>query len=132
MKQLGLDIKLLGGESICSAEMGRLGGSNVDGNVYCARIGGMAKTPEANTFAGKYQRTPEVFAATYYDATMLMAQAMKEAQATSGPKLQAALQKIKYKGLAGSYAFDRQRDLLESPVTVFHFEAGNPVPIGTF
>jgi branched-chain amino acid transport system substrate-binding protein len=137
MRQLGMDAKLLGGESICSAEMGRLGGSNVDGNVYCARSGGMLnKNPDATNFAADYQqqykRSPEVFAASYYDAMMLMAQAMKNAEATSGPKVQAALVKIKYKGVAGSYEFDRQHNLIESPVTIFHFEAGLPVPIGTY
>jgi branched-chain amino acid transport system substrate-binding protein len=137
MRQLGMDIKLLGGESICSAEMGRLGGSNVDGNVYCARSGGMlTKNADAKTFAADYQklykRSPEVFAASYYDAMMLMATAMKGADVTSGPKLRAELEKIKYKGVAGSYAFDKQHDLLESPVTIFHFEAGIPVPIGSY
>jgi branched-chain amino acid transport system substrate-binding protein len=137
MRQLGMDLKLLGGESICSAEMGRLGGSNVDGNVYCARSGGMlTKNPDAKTFAADYQkqykRSPEVFAAAYYDAMMLMATAMKGADVTSGPKLRTELEKINYKGIAGSYAFDKQHDLLESPVTIFHFQGGVPVPIGSY
>jgi branched-chain amino acid transport system substrate-binding protein len=137
MRQLGMDIKLLGGESICSAEMGRLGGSNVDGNVYCARSGGMlTKNADAKTFAADYQkqykRSPEVFAASYYDAMMLMATAMKGADVTSGPKLRTELENIKYKGVAGSYAFDKQHDLLESPVTIFHFQGGVPVPIGSY
>jgi branched-chain amino acid transport system substrate-binding protein len=137
MRQLGMDIKLLGGESICSAEMGRLGGSNVDGNVYCARSGGMlTKNADAKTFAADYQkqykRSPEVFAASYYDAMMLMATAMKGADVTSGPKLRTELENIKYKGVAGSYAFDKQHDLLESPVTIFHFQNSIPVPIGSY
>ena len=137
MRQLGMNALLLGGESICSAEMARLGGSNVDGSVYCARSGGMVnKNADASSFVldyqKRYKRMPEVFAASYYDAMMLMAQGMEDAGAVSGPKLQSALAKIKYKGVAGTYEFDKQHDLKESPVTIFHFQSGMPVPISTY
>jgi branched-chain amino acid transport system substrate-binding protein len=136
MHQLDMDIYLLGGESICSAEMGRLGGSNVDAKVLCARSGSVVKTAEAKNFAvdfeKRYKRAPEVFAASYYDAMMLMAGGMKAADAVSGPKLQAALQKMKYQGIASVYEFDERRDLKDSPVTIFNFQHGLPVPIGSF
>ncbi|RXZ36996.1 branched-chain amino acid ABC transporter substrate-binding protein [Oxalobacteraceae bacterium CAVE-383] len=137
MKQLGMDMYLLGGESICSPEMGRLGGANVDEKVYCARAGGeLNKSPEAKNFAVDYQkrfqRTPEVFAASYYDAMMLMGQAMKAADAVSGPKLQAELVKIKYQGVMGSYEFDPQHNLKDTPVTIFNFQKGLPTPISTY
>jgi ABC-type branched-subunit amino acid transport system substrate-binding protein len=137
MRQLGMDTLLLGGESLCSAEMGRLGGPSVDGKVYCARSGGMLNEhPDVKSFVAdyqkRYQRMPEVFAASYYDAMMLLAQAMKAADATEGKKLQAELTKIKYKGIAGNYEFDHQHNLKESPVTIFHFQSGLPVPISSY
>lgn len=137
MKQLGMDMYLLGGESICSPEMGRLGGENVDAKVFCARAGGeLNKSDEAKTFAADYQkrfkRSPEVFAASYYDAMMLMGQAMKTAGAVRGPKLQAELSKIKYHGVMGSYEFDPQHNLKDTPVTVFNFQKGLPTPISTY
>jgi ABC-type branched-subunit amino acid transport system substrate-binding protein len=63
---------------------------------------------------------------------MLLAQAMKAADATEGKKLQAELTKIKYKGIAGNYEFDHQHNLKESPVTIFHFQSGLPVPISSY
>jgi branched-chain amino acid transport system substrate-binding protein len=137
MRQLGMDVLLLGGESICSAEMGRLGGPSVDQKVYCVRSGGMLnKNADAKNFVAdyrkQYQRMPEVFAASYYDAMMLLAQAMQAAGATEGRKVQAELEKIKYKGVAGNYEFDRQHNMKESPVTIFQFQAGLPVPISSY
>jgi branched-chain amino acid transport system substrate-binding protein len=137
MKQLGMDIYLLGGESICSAEMGRLGGPNVDAKVYCARAGGeLNKNADAKTFATDYQkrykRTPEVFAASYYDAMMLMSKAMQAADAVSGPKLQAELAKIKYRGVMGTYEFDAQHNLKDTPVTIFNFQKSLPTPVSTY
>lgn len=137
MKQLGMDMYLLGGESICSPEMGRLGGANVDAKVFCARAGGeLNRSDEAKTFAADYQkrfkRPPEVFAASYYDAMMLMGHAMKTAGAVRGPKLQEELSKIKYRGVMGSYEFDQQHNLKDTPVTVFNFQKGLPTPISTY
>jgi branched-chain amino acid transport system substrate-binding protein len=137
MHQLGMDIYLLGGESICSPEMGRLGGANVDEKVFCARAGGeLNKSADAKTFAADYQkrykRTPEVFAASYYDAMMLMGAAMQAADAISGPKLQAELTKVKYQGVMGTYEFDVQHNLKDTPVTIFNFQKSLPTPISTY
>ncbi len=136
MHQLGMDMLMLGGESICSPEMGRLGGDGVNDKVYCARSGGLLdKTDGGKVFAADYQtqykRMPEVFAASYYDAMMLLAHAMKEADATHGKKLHAALVKTSYRGVASTYEFDQEHNLKESPVTIFKFQAGLPVPIGS-
>ncbi|MDB5775409.1 MAG: branched-chain amino acid transporter substrate-binding protein [Herbaspirillum sp.] len=137
MRQLGMDALLLGGESICSPEMGRLGGPAVDDKVYCARSGGMLnRSDDAKNFAADYQkqfqRSPEVFAAAYYDAMMLLAHAMQAAGVSKGEKLRAEMKKINYNGVAGSYAFDAKHDLKESPVTIFQFKAGLPAPIGSY
>ena len=37
-----------------------------------------------------------------------------------------------YKGAAGTYEFDAQRDLKSSPVTVFNFKAGPPNAVTSY
>src|SRR6218665_759709 len=41
MKQLGLPAKLLGGDTLCSVEVGKLGGDAVNDTVICAQGGSM-------------------------------------------------------------------------------------------
>ena len=73
MKQLGINAKLLGGDTICSAEMGRLGGDAVNENVLCAQ-GGAILDKQANgpAFKDKYKKRfnsePDVYASSFYDA----------------------------------------------------------------
>jgi branched-chain amino acid transport system substrate-binding protein len=137
MKQIGLNALLLGGDSICTPEMGRLGGDAVGANVFCTQGGAMLdKLAEGKTFAAEYKkrfdRPPEVYAVSFYDGMMLVAQAMKDANSVD-PKVYApVLSKIKYKGVAGTYEFDERHDLKASPVTVFQFKGGEPVPIASF
>ncbi|RJG06102.1 branched-chain amino acid ABC transporter substrate-binding protein [Noviherbaspirillum cavernae] len=137
MKQIGLQALMLGGDGICSAEMARLGGDSVGSNVYCTQGGAMLdKLAEGKTFAADYRkqfnRPPEVYAVSFYDGMMLVAQAMKAANSIDPAKYGPALAKIQYKGVAGSYEFDDKHDLKQSPVTVFQFKGGEPVPIASY
>jgi ABC-type branched-subunit amino acid transport system substrate-binding protein len=137
MKQIGLNTLLLGGDGICSSEMGRLGGDAVGQQVYCTQGGTMLEKAEAGkTFAAeykqKYKRPPEVYAASFYDGMMLIAEAMKAANSVEPKQYAPALAKIKYKGVAATYDFDDKHDLKQSPVTVFQFKGGEPVAITSY
>ncbi len=137
MKQIGLNVKMLGGDGICSPEMGRLGGDAVGEHIYCTQGGAMLeKLAGGKVFAEDYKkqfkRPAEVYAASFYDGMMLIAQAMKAANSVE-PKLYGpALAKIKYKGVAGAYEFDDKHDLKQSPVTVFQFKGGEPVALTSY
>jgi branched-chain amino acid transport system substrate-binding protein len=137
MKQIGLNVKMLGGDGICSPEMGRLGGDAVGEHIYCTQGGAMLeKLAGGKAFAEDYKkqfkRPAEVYAASFYDGMMLIAQAMKAANSVE-PKLYGpALAKIKYKGVAGAYEFDDKHDLKQSPVTVFQFKGGEPVALTSY
>jgi branched-chain amino acid transport system substrate-binding protein len=47
MKQLGLNVPLLGGDTLCSPEMAKLGGDAVGENVRCAQAGAISTSSPA-------------------------------------------------------------------------------------
>lgn len=133
MRQLGLRAKLLGGDSICTAEMGKVAGEAAS-IVYCAQ-GGVApdKTAEGREYAKKYHDTfhtdLQVYGVNYYDGVKLLADAMvKAGTATDRPKLIAQLAKTNYKGIAGTYSFGDDGELKGAPTTVYVIRDGVPVP----
>ncbi|WP_431822614.1 branched-chain amino acid ABC transporter substrate-binding protein [Burkholderia sp. F1] len=135
MKQRGLRAKLLGGDGICSADMGKVAGDAAS-IVYCAQ-GGVAleKTPAGREFLKKYHDTyhadPQVYGVNYYDGVKLLADAMVKAGTTTDKaKLIAQLAKSDYKGVAGTYSFDANGDLKGAPTTVYVIRNGLPVPHG--
>ncbi|AKJ29501.1 branched-chain amino acid ABC transporter substrate-binding protein [Caldimonas brevitalea] len=135
MKSLGVTAKLLGGDGICSSETAKLAGGDLVGdNVWCTQGGAMLnRVNNGQAFVDKYKaahkRDPLTYAVSFYDAMHLIADAMQRANSTAPDKVAAALASGNYSGVAGSYAFDAKRDLKSSPVTVFTFKGGQPVPV---
>ncbi|USX15608.1 branched-chain amino acid ABC transporter substrate-binding protein [Oxalobacteraceae bacterium OTU3CAMAD1] len=137
MKQLGITAKLLGGDTICTGEMGKLGGDAVADNVLCSQGGAILdKASSGPAFKAKYKarykQDADVYAASYYDATMLYAQAMQKANSIDPQKVAAVIGSGSYKGIAGTYAFDERGDMKQSPVTIFTFKGGQPVPLTSY
>ena len=139
MKQLGITAKLLGGDGLCSSETAKLaGGDAVGENVGCTQGGAMIqRASEGQAFvqayrAANHQRDPLTYAVNFYDAVHLIAQAMQKAGSTDPAKVAEAMQKGSYKGAAGTYEFDAQRDLKSSPVTVFTFKGGQPSAVSSY
>ena len=134
MKQLELHAKLLGGDTLCSAEMGKLGGDAVDGTVLCVQGGALldqqAKGP---AFKARYQRrfqhAPDVYAASYYDQMMFIAASMKASNSVDPAVVGARLHHDSYAGVVGTYAYDAKGNMLKSAVTVYGFQHGQPVPV---
>ncbi len=137
MKQLGLNVMLLGGDGICAPEMGRLAGDAISDQVVCTQGGAMLdKLASGKSFADSYQkqynRPAETYAASFYDGMMLVAAAMKAANSIEPSKYLPVLEKIQYKGVAGSYAFDANHDLQQSAVTIYRFKGGVPEAVSSY
>jgi branched-chain amino acid transport system substrate-binding protein len=137
MKQLGIHAMLMGGDTICTAEMGKLGGDAVGDNVLCSQGGGILDQAASGTafkakFKARYKQDADVYAAAYYDAAMLYAQAMQKANSLDPQKVAATISAGSYKGVAGTYAFDARGDMTQSPVTIFTFKAGQPVALTSY
>ena len=132
----GIRAPLLGGDGICTTETSRLsGGSLADGRVFCSQAGGVLDQADAGrAFAAKYraayQRDPLTYAVSFYDAAMLLADAMQKTGSTDPGKLAEQLAAGRYVGVAGEYAFNAAHDLKQSPVSVYGFKGGQPQVLG--
>lgn len=137
MKQLGISAKLLGGDTLCSAEMGKLGGDAVGDNVLCAQGGAILdKVANGPAFKEKYKKRfnqdPDVYAASFYDQVQFIAAAMQKAGSTDVSKVGAELYKLTHKGVAGTYSYDDKGNMKQSPVTVYTFKGGLPAPLASY
>jgi branched-chain amino acid transport system substrate-binding protein len=131
MKQLGIDAKFMGGDGICSSELIKLAGDGMgDGQVICAEAGGVSPDKAAALDAWKAsfkKRTGadvQIYAPYVYDATMVMATAMQNANSTDPKKYLPALSKVSYDGVTGKIAFDSKGDILNGALTFYTYKGG--------
>ncbi len=133
MKELGLEVYLMGGDAICNAETGKLGGEVVNDKLYCVQGGTVLgnKTTE-KTFLSDFQKiygkAPLTYAPYFYDGMLMIAEAMKKANSTDPAKFGPVLATLKYSGVVGDYEFDVGHNLKNAPVTIYRFKGGEPVP----
>ncbi|AKU24054.1 branched-chain amino acid ABC transporter substrate-binding protein [Massilia sp. NR 4-1] len=137
MKQLGINAKLLGGDTICTPEMGKLGGPAVGDNVLCVQGGALLEKAAAGPafkakFKKRFNADPDVYAAAYYDAVQMYAASMQKTNSVDPAKVGADISANSYKGVTGTYAFDGKGDMKQSPVTIYTFKNGQPAPIASF
>ena len=136
MKGLGLQAKLLGGDGICSTETARLSGGAAGDNVLCTQGGALLDKADAGraflkAYRDAYKRDPLTYAVAFYDAAMMIADAMQKTGSTEPGPVAEAIAKGAYQGVAGEYSFDAKHDLKSSAVTVFTFKDGQPAPLMT-
>jgi ABC-type branched-subunit amino acid transport system substrate-binding protein len=138
MKQLGLgSVRLLGGDTLCSPEMAKLGGDAVGANVMCAQAGAMLDKQAGGPafkarFRQRFQRDPDVYAPAFYDQTMFIAQAMKANNTLDPAAVGKALHTMDYQGVAGTYGYDPSGNLKKTAVTVYTFKGGQLAPLASY
>ncbi|MFZ4286595.1 branched-chain amino acid ABC transporter substrate-binding protein [Variovorax sp. HJSM1_2] len=137
MKQLGLTAKLLGGDTLCSPEVGKLGGDAVNDTVYCAQGGSMLeKAVGGPAFKAKYKKRfntdTDAYGASFYDQTMLIGEAMQKANSIDPNKVGAEIYKASYKGVAGTYTYDDKGNMTQAPITVFTFKNTVPTALASY
>jgi ABC-type branched-subunit amino acid transport system substrate-binding protein len=138
MKQLGMaNVRLLGGDTLCSPEMAKLGGDAVGDNVLCAQAGAMLdRQPGGPAFKARYkqrfQRDPDVYAPAFYDQTMVIAQAMKQANTVDPAAVSKLLHTMSFPGVAGAYGYDANGNLKKTAVTVYTFKGGALSPLASY
>ena len=137
MKQLGMNVRLLGGDTLCSPEMARLGGDAVGANVMCAQAGAILERQEGGPafqarYKQRFKRDADVYAPSFYDQTMFIAQAMKSANSVEPAKVNAALRTMSYQGVVGNYAYDAAGNLKKTSVTVYTFKNGALAPLASY
>ena len=130
-KQLGLQVKYMGGDGICTADLPTLAGDGMaDGQVVCAEAGGVegaqVKALEAfkERFKQKFNMEVQIYAPYEYDALMAMAAAMQKANSADPKKYLPALAAIKYEGVTGSITFDAKGDIKNGALTLYTYKGG--------
>ncbi|HEX8479147.1 MAG TPA: branched-chain amino acid ABC transporter substrate-binding protein [Telluria sp.] len=137
MKQLGLNARLLGGDTLCSPEMAKLGGDAVGANVLCAQAGAiLSSQSDGPAFQQRYRkrfgRDADVYAPSFYDQTMFIAQAIRNAKSVDPKAVGAQLRAASYQGVVGNYAYDAQGNLKKTTVTVYTFTNGALAPLASY
>ena len=137
MVQLGMtNVKFFGGDGICTAELAKLAtGTKTLGNVVCADGGAsLAKMPGGTEWKKRYDaKNPgvfQVYSPYFYDATMLIVDAMKRADSTDPKKYLPELRKSEYNGVTAKIAFQENGELKVPLYTLSHYIEGKKTPIG--
>ncbi|MES2186384.1 MAG: branched-chain amino acid ABC transporter substrate-binding protein [Pseudomonadota bacterium] len=137
MDQLGLSsVKFMGGDGICSKELPKLAGG-VKGveSVVCAEGGATpAKMPGGlewrKRYDAKYPGDFQIYSPYTYDATMILADAMKRANSWNPKVYIPFLLKSNYKGVTANIAFEPNGDMKNPSITLYRYQPdGIRVPL---
>jgi ABC-type branched-subunit amino acid transport system substrate-binding protein len=138
MKQLGMaNVRLLGGDTLCSPEMAKLGFDAVGANVLCAQAGAMLDKQAGGAafktrYKQRFQHDPDVYAPTFYDQTMFIAKAIQAAHTTDAAAVGKQLHTMTYQGVGGIYGYDANGNLKKTAVTVYTFKGGQLAPLASY
>jgi len=128
MKLLGLNIPLMGGETMNSAKFIELAGPAAEGSIASTPGAALASRPYGTAFVAKYKAKYKqdvgLYTPYFYDGVMAIAAAMKAADSTDPAKYLPALAKIKYEGVTADIAFDQNGDLTKGLLTIFVVKDG--------
>lgn len=131
MKQLGLNVKFMGGDGACTEAMPKLAGDALgDDQVVCAEAGGVVDAQKKGmedfraAYKKKFGADVQLYAPYVYDATMVMVEAMKQAGSAEPAKYLPVLAKIQYKGVTGPIAFDSKGDIKDGTLTLYTYRGG--------
>ena len=113
LRQLGLNIKIMGSPSIATAVDIQLAGDAVNG-TYGVSDFVASGTPVSKDFSSayeaKYHSQPDLFAAWVYDAVNVVARVIA-ANGTSPSAIQKGMRAVQnYHGVEGTYSFDQNGD----------------------
>ena len=132
MKSLGMSVKFMGGDGICTTELAKLAGDAMgDGQVVCAEAGGVDGALKKGMdgfgvrFKKRFNDDVKLYAPYVYDAVMVMADAMQRAKSTEPAKYLPELAKTTgFKGVTGTISFDEKGDVKNGALTLYTFKAG--------
>ena len=128
-KQFGLKFKFAGAVLSEDAFL-KLAGSAAEGAMSASYFVPTDPNPAVQDFVRKYEAkfkmAPDVWSATYYDATILAAKAINEAKSTDVDKVRAAFGQVQYKGLLADYKCDKAGDC-NKQVNIVEIRGGKPV-----
>ena len=136
MEQLGLsNVKYFGGDGICTTEISKLAaGAKTLNNVVCAEGGSsLAKMPGGTAWKARYDaKFPnqyQIYSPYTYDATMLLADAMKRANSWDPKVYLPELAKSNYKGVTANIVFEPNGEMKNPAITLYVYKDGKKTPL---
>lgn len=123
VKELGLKQVLLGGDGWASPKLYELAKGAINGNYFSNHYSTESKDPKTVTFIKdykeKYKEVPDAMAALAYDATYMMAEAIKNSKELTSENIRNELAKIKnFHGATGETMMNENRDAVKSATVV--------------
>lgn len=136
MEQLGLsNVKYFGGDGICTSEISKLAaGAKTLNNVVCAEGGSsLAKMPGGTAWKARYDakfpKQYQIYSPYTYDATMLLADAMKRANSWDPKVYLPELAKSNYKGVTANIVFEPNGEMKNPAITLYVYKDGKKTPL---
>jgi branched-chain amino acid transport system substrate-binding protein len=127
-RQLGINVPLFGGDGWDGKPILSIGGQALEGTYFSDHF-----TPDdtnsvvqdfVKRFQAKFNSTPDAMAALGYDSAMILADAIKRAGATDGPKVRDALAATKdFHGVTGNITIDANRNA-SKPAVILEIKNG--------
>jgi branched-chain amino acid transport system substrate-binding protein len=114
-RELELNVPLLGGDGWDAPALVEVGGKAIEGSFFSNHFSDEDKAPVIQEFIKKFQakygQKPDAMAALGYDSAMILADAIKRAGSTEGPKLKEAIGATKnFSAVTGSITLNAQRN----------------------
>jgi len=138
MKSLGIPVKFMGGDGICTSELSKLAGDAMaDSQVVCAEAGGVEGVQKKGLedfnakFKKRFNADVQVYAPYVYDAVNVMVAAMVKAGSSDPAKYLPVLAKTEgHKGVTGTISFDAKGDVKNGALTLYTYKAGKRDALG--
>jgi branched-chain amino acid transport system substrate-binding protein len=120
-RQFGIKATLVGGDGWDGSSLIPVGGKAIEGAYFSNHFSTEDKSPLVQDFVKKYKAkynvVPDAFAALGYDATKLLADAIKRAGSTDSEKIRAAVQDTEgFPGVSGKITIGKDRNAVKSAV----------------
>ncbi len=122
-KELGMAQVMLGGDGWSSPKLYEIAKEAINGHYFSNHYTTESTDPKTvefvKNFKAKYNESADVMAALAYDATYMMAEAMKTAPEITSDNIRIALSQIKnFQGVTGNVSMNENRDAVKSAVVV--------------
>ncbi|MCC6195348.1 MAG: ABC transporter substrate-binding protein [Burkholderiales bacterium] len=129
-RQLGLNFHFAGSTSLSEPSFLKLAGDAAEGVLSANDFVPTNPDPKVQAFAkkyeAKYKMAPEIWAAAYFDATHLAAQAIKQAGTADATKVRTAFDTLRYTGVLGDYRCEANGDC-NHQILIVETKGGKPI-----
>ncbi|MFZ6709801.1 ABC transporter substrate-binding protein [Undibacterium sp. TC9W] len=127
----GVNVKFVGGDGICTADLPRLSNDAIrNDQVYCAEAGGVEASRTATlrefrrVYKDRFGMDVQIYAPYVYDAFYALAAAMVRAGSVEPSKYLAYIKGVRYNGVTGLISFDDNGDIQQPALTLYTYRNG--------